>query len=45
MKMVDEMKWLKFRKEDIVRLKEKIIIIKKFNNLYIIFDVLFFVGF
>lgn len=45
MKMADEMKWLQFRKEDIVRPKEKIIIIKKPNNLYTIFDVLFFAGF
>lgn len=42
MKMADEMK---FRKEDFGRPKEKIIIIKKPNNLYTIFDVFFFAGF
>lgn len=42
MKMADEMK---FRKEDFVRPKEKIIIINKPNNLYTIFDVFFFAEF
>lgn len=36
---------MKFRKEDFVRPKEKILIIKKPNNLYTIFDALFFAGF